>query len=113
MNRSRGSIAANRSLAFITELNGVSLDEIEVVIPHQANANLLLALAKKLSIAEDRIVTNIARYGNTSGASAFLALWQAHRERRFRAGSHALILAFGAGFTWGAALCKVHEITPG
>ena len=91
----------------ILERNRVSLDQIEVVIPHQANANLLRALAKKLSISEERIVTNIARYGNTSGASAFIALCEAHKEQRFRAGSYALILAFGAGFTWGAALCRV------
>jgi 3-oxoacyl-[acyl-carrier-protein] synthase-3 len=91
----------------ITERNCVSLDEIDVVIPHQANANLLRALAKKLPIAEERIVTNLDRFGNTSCASAFLSLWQAHREHRFRSGSYALVLAFGAGFTWGAALCRV------
>jgi 3-oxoacyl-[acyl-carrier-protein] synthase-3 len=90
----------------ILERNAISLDEIEVIIPHQANANLLRALARKLSVAEGRILTNVDRYGNTSGASAFIALCEAHRKRRFRAGSHALILAFGAGFTWGAALCK-------
>jgi 3-oxoacyl-[acyl-carrier-protein] synthase III len=91
----------------ITERNGIALDEIAVVIPHQANANLLRSLAKKLSISEERIVSNVEPFGNTSSASAFLALWQASREQRFRAGSYALILAFGAGFTWGSALCRV------
>ncbi|HEY3139102.1 MAG TPA: ketoacyl-ACP synthase III, partial [Blastocatellia bacterium] len=91
----------------ITERNGISLDEIDVVIPHQANANLLCSLAKKLSISEERIVSNLERFGNTSSASAFLTLWQASREQRFHAGSYALILAFGAGFTWGSALCRV------
>jgi 3-oxoacyl-[acyl-carrier-protein] synthase-3 len=91
----------------ISERNGIPLDEIDVVIPHQANANLLRSLAKKLSISEERIVSNVERFGNTSSASAFLALWQASRERRFHVGSYALILAFGAGFTWGAALCRV------
>lgn len=94
----------------ITERNSLSLGEIDVVIPHQANANLLRALAKKLSISEERIVTNVERFGNTSGASAFLAFWQAKRERRFRADSNVLILAFGAGFTWGAALCRVSDL---
>jgi 3-oxoacyl-[acyl-carrier-protein] synthase III len=94
----------------ITERNRVSLDEVDVVIPHQANANLLRAIAKKLSISEERIVTNVDRFGNTSGASAFLAFWQAKQERRFRAGSYVLILAFGAGFTWGAALCRVCDL---
>lgn len=91
----------------ITERNSLSLAEVDVVIPHQANANLLRALAKKLSISEERVVTNVERFGNTSGASAFLAFWQAKRERRFRAHFNVLILAFGAGFTWGAALCRV------
>src|SRR5262249_22297785 len=91
----------------ITERNGISVDQIDVVIPHQANANLLRSLAKKLSISEERIVSNLERFGNTSSASAFLALWQANRERRVHAGSYALILAFGAGFTWGSALCRV------
>ena len=93
----------------ITERNCVAPNEIDLVIPHQANANLLRALAKKLSISEQRIVTNVDRFGNTSCASAFLTLWQAHREHRLRSGSYALVLAFGAGFTWGAALCRVCE----
>lgn len=93
----------------ITERNGISLDAIDVVVPHQANANLLRALAKKLSISEERIIMNVDRFGNTSGASAFLTFWQASEERRFRAGSYVLVLAFGAGFTWGAALCCVCE----
>src|SRR5262249_15503542 len=90
----------------ITERNAVSVDQIDVVIPHQANANLLRALARRLSISEERIVVNLDRFGNTSGASAFFALWQAHHQRRFRPGSFVLILAFGAGFTWGAALLR-------
>jgi 3-oxoacyl-[acyl-carrier-protein] synthase-3 len=90
----------------ITRRNDVGLDEIDVFIPHQANANLLRALAKRLSISDERVVSNLEYFGNTSSASAFLALWQAHRDRRFRPGSFGLILAFGAGFTWGAALCR-------
>jgi len=97
----------------ILERNDVSLDEVAVVIPHQANAILLRALATRLSIPGGRLVTNVERYGNTSGASAFIAMTQAHRERRFRPGSYALILAFGAGFTWGAALCRAHSVEPG
>lgn len=91
----------------ITERNGVSLEQVAAVIPHQANLNLIRALGKKLGVKDEKIVTNIARFGNTSGASAFLALWQAAREGRLRKDSFALILAFGAGFTWGAALCRV------
>lgn len=91
----------------VTERNGVSLDQIDLIVPHQANANLLRQLAKKLSVAEEKIVTNVDRFGNTSGASAFLALWQARREGRLKPGAHVLIMAFGAGFTWGAALGRI------
>jgi 3-oxoacyl-[acyl-carrier-protein] synthase III len=87
--------------------NEVSIHQVSAVIPHQANANLLRALGNRLSIPQERVVVNVDRYGNTSGASAFLALWQAQREGRLPKDSYALILAFGAGFTWGAALCRV------
>ncbi len=93
----------------ITARNGLALAQIDVVVPHQANLNLLHALGKRLGIAAERIVVNVDRYGNTSGASAFLALQQAQAEKRFRAGAYVLVLAFGAGFTWGAALCQVCE----
>ncbi len=93
--------------ARILERNRVSFEQVSVVIPHQANLNLIHALGKKLGISDEKIVTNVDRFGNTSGASAFLALWQAVREGRFSPDSYALILAFGAGFTWGAALCQV------
>jgi 3-oxoacyl-[acyl-carrier-protein] synthase-3 len=91
----------------ITARNGVSIEHIDLVIPHQANLNLLRSLALRLSIPADRIVTNVERYGNTSGASAFITLWQARSEKRLRPGARVLITAFGAGFTWGAALCQV------
>jgi 3-oxoacyl-[acyl-carrier-protein] synthase-3 len=94
----------------IAARNGLSLDQIDLIIPHQANANLLRSLSKRLSIPEERLVINVDRFGNTSGASAFLALWQAQRERRLRPEAYVLILAFAAGFTWGAALCQVHQL---
>jgi 3-oxoacyl-[acyl-carrier-protein] synthase-3 len=93
----------------ILDRNGLSPNQVDVVIPHQANANLLLALARKLSIAPDRVVVNVDRLGNTSGASAFLALCQAHRQEKIEPGSRLLILAFGAGFTWGAALGRARR----
>ncbi|HJQ69312.1 MAG TPA: ketoacyl-ACP synthase III [Blastocatellia bacterium] len=91
----------------ITERNGISIEEIDLIVPHQANANLLRSLANRLSIASERVITNVDRYGNTSGASAFLALCQAARDGRLRPGARVLILAFGAGFTWGAAVGRV------
>ncbi len=100
--RKLGDIASE-----ILKRNNLSLEEINLIIPHQANINLLRSLAKRLSISENQIVVNLDRYGNTSSASAFLALHQAKEEKRLISGQNILFLAFGAGFTWGAALCKV------
>jgi 3-oxoacyl-[acyl-carrier-protein] synthase-3 len=91
----------------ITARNGMGVHDVDVIVPHQANGNLLRSLAKRLSVPEDRIVLNLDRYGNTSSASAFITLYQAVAEERLHSGSKVLFLAFGAGFTWGAALCSV------
>lgn len=91
----------------ILKRNDLSLDQISLLVPHQANANLLKSLSKRLSFPEEKIVMNLDKLGNTSGASAFLALCQAKEENRFVSGQYVMILAFGAGFTWGAALCQV------
>ena len=80
----------------------LSPGQIDWIVPHQANLNLLRTLSKKLEISEDRVVINLDRYGNTSGASAFLALHDV--QPRLQPGQRVLLLAFGAGFTWGAAL---------
>ena len=72
--------------------------------------DLFAALARKLSIDTGRIVMNVDRLGNTSGASTFLALAQAHREGRIAGGFRLLILAFGAGFPWGAVLASAVEV---
>jgi 3-oxoacyl-[acyl-carrier-protein] synthase III len=94
----------------MTARHGLSLDQVDVIVPHQANLNLLLALGKRLALPTERFVINVDRYGNTSGASAFLALEQARRERRFQADAYVLMLAFGAGFMWGAALCRAEAV---
>ncbi len=86
----------------ILDRNQLSLAQIDWIVPHQANLNLLRALGKKLEIEQDSIIVNLDRYGNTSGASAYLALHDA--QSRLHPGVKVLLLAFGAGFTWGAAL---------
>jgi 3-oxoacyl-[acyl-carrier-protein] synthase III len=90
----------------ILRRNGLTIGDVDLVVPHQANGNLLEALASRLGLDRERVVTNVARLGNTSGASAFIALDQAWREERLRREATVLVLAFGAGFTWGAALCR-------
>ncbi len=89
--------------------NQLSMDQIDLIIPHQANLNLLRTLGKKLEVGDDRIVVNLDRYGNTSGASAFIALAEAQQKERLRPNTNVLLLAFGAGFTWGAALLRGYK----
>jgi 3-oxoacyl-[acyl-carrier-protein] synthase-3 len=87
--------------------NDLAPDDIDLVIPHQANANLLTLLARRMGFPSDRMIMNLDRFGNTSSASAFIALWQAKVDGRLGPGSRVLFLAFGAGFTWGSALGSV------
>jgi 3-oxoacyl-[acyl-carrier-protein] synthase III len=91
----------------LLDRNQLSLDQIDLIVPHQANLNLLCALGKKLEIKDERIIVNLDRYGNTSSASTFLALHDA--QPVLQRGARVLVLAFGAGFTWGAALLTATE----
>lgn len=85
---------------------GFAADEIDLFIPHQANARILDGIAKKLGIAQDKIVKTLDRHGNTSAASIPLALNAAFEEHRLREGGLVLMEAMGGGFTWGAVLAR-------
>lgn len=92
---------------WILRRHNLSAQDIHLVIPHQANANLLLAIARQLEIPEEKIVSVLQWCGNTSSASVLIALDWAYQQQLISSGSHILFLAFGAGFAWGAALGKV------
>lgn len=85
---------------------GVSLDEIDLLVPHQANARITAAVGRRLGIDPERVVDCIAHIGNTSGASIPIALAEAARDGRLRDGSLVLLAAFGAGFTYGGAVLR-------
>jgi 3-oxoacyl-[acyl-carrier-protein] synthase III len=85
---------------------GVSIDEVSLVIPHQANRRIIVALAERLGVPMNRVVVNLDRYGNTSAASIPVALDEAKRQGRIQPGNVVLLNAFGAGFAWGAAVVK-------
>ena len=85
---------------------GVSADEIDLLIPHQANIRIIEATAKHAGLPMDKVMVNVDRYGNTSSASIPLALSQAIDEGRVKPGSLLLLVAFGAGFTWGSAVIR-------
>jgi 3-oxoacyl-[acyl-carrier-protein] synthase-3 len=85
---------------------GVTADQIDLLIPHQANLRIIDATAKHAGIPMSKVMVNLDRYGNTSSASIPLALDQAIAERRVVPGSLVLLVAFGAGFTWGSAVVR-------
>jgi 3-oxoacyl-[acyl-carrier-protein] synthase-3 len=85
---------------------GVSAEEIDLLIPHQANVRIIEATAKHAGMPMDKVMVNVDRYGNTSSASIPLALDQAITEGRVKPGSLLLLVAFGAGFTWGSTVIR-------
>ena len=86
--------------------NGLSRNDIDWLVPHQANKRILDGTARKLGLSESRVVVTVERHANTSAASIPLALDEAVRDGRIRAGHLLLLEAMGGGFTWGASLVR-------
>lgn len=85
---------------------GLSISDIRWVIPHQANLRIIAAIGERLHCPASRFIVNVEKYGNTSAASIGLALDEAVRDGRIREGDLVLMVAFGAGFTWGATVME-------
>jgi 3-oxoacyl-[acyl-carrier-protein] synthase-3 len=85
---------------------GITAGQVDLLVPHQANLRIIEATAKHADIPMSKVMVNVDRYGNTSSASIPLALHQAVAEGRVRPGSVVLLVAFGAGFTWGSAVIR-------
>jgi 3-oxoacyl-[acyl-carrier-protein] synthase III len=90
----------------ILEQHALTADQISLVIPHQANLRIIEAIAQYLELPMDRFFVNVDRYGNTSAASIPIALDEARRAGRIKAGDLTLLVAFGAGLTYGSALIR-------
>ena len=90
--------------ATIAEKNGLNKDNIDWVIPHQANLRIIDAVASRLEVPLEKVMINIQRYGNTSGATLPLCLWD--YEKQLKKGDNLIFTAFGAGFTYGAVYVK-------
>jgi 3-oxoacyl-[acyl-carrier-protein] synthase-3 len=82
----------------------LKIDDINLVIPHQANQRIIEAAARNLNIPMERVVVNVDRYGNTSTASIPIATVEAINEGRLHPGDRVVFVGFGAGLTWGAAV---------
>ncbi len=85
---------------------GMSFKDVDMVIPHQANVRIIMAVAKKLGLSEDKIYLNIEKYGNMSSASTATALCEAAMEGKIKKGDIVLLDAFGAGLVWGACVIE-------
>ena len=85
---------------------GVTADQIDLLVPHQANIRIIQATADHAGIPMEKVMVNVDKYGNTSSASIPLALAQAVAEGKVKKGSLLLLVAFGAGFTWGSTVVR-------
>lgn len=85
---------------------GVSQEEIDWLIPHQANIRIIQSAAKRLKLSMDKVIVNVDRYGNTSAASIPLALDEAYRAGKLKEGDLIVLVGFGAGLTWASSVIK-------
>jgi 3-oxoacyl-[acyl-carrier-protein] synthase-3 len=95
------------ALESIMQTHHVSAEEVKLIVPHQANLRIISAIAERLGVGEDRVMVNLQKYGNTSSATIPMALYEAIEEGRVKKGDLLALVAFGGGFTWGAALLRL------
>ncbi len=95
------------SSAMVVKAAGLTIDDVDWVVPHQANLRILTQVADRLGVPLERFVINIAEYGNTSSASIPIALDEAVRDGRIKPGNTVLFCGLGAGISWGASLVRM------
>ncbi len=101
------AVKALESVAFeALDASGWTLEDIDLLIAHQANIRILEHLRERLSLPKDKVFINIHKYGNTSAASIPIALDEANRKGRLKAGDKVLMISFGGGFTWAGVTMK-------
>ncbi|WP_300258259.1 beta-ketoacyl-ACP synthase III [Clostridium sp.] len=95
------------SIVEILEKENIKIEEIAAIIPHQANLRIIDYVVKRLGIPREKFITNLQNYGNTSGASIPIALCESIDEGNLKKGDNIILVGFGGGLTWGAALIKL------
>jgi 3-oxoacyl-[acyl-carrier-protein] synthase-3 len=102
---------AGRAMAKANEIAlsraGIGVQEIDLLIPHQANLRIIEAAARLSNLPMEKVFLNIRRYGNTSAATTAVALHEARKDQRLHENSLCLMVAFGGGFTWGSCLIRM------
>jgi 3-oxoacyl-[acyl-carrier-protein] synthase-3 len=99
-------LAMSESCDVALQRAGLTADQIDLLVPHQANIRIIEATARHAGVPMDKVMVNVDRFGNTSSASIPLAIDQGIREGRIRPGMVLLLVAFGAGFTWGSVVVR-------
>ena len=94
------------AVAEVLKRGGLIPDQIDCVIPHQANLRILQAVAERIQIPSDKFFLNVEKYGNMSGASTVVALYEAVKNQKIKKGSNVVLVAFGGGLTWASCLIK-------
>lgn len=94
------------SVLEVLERNGMTVDDMNLLVPHQANLRIIQSTAKKLGIEPEKAYVNIDKYGNTSAATIPIALTEALADGSISAGDTVVIVGFGSGMTWGASLLR-------
>jgi 3-oxoacyl-[acyl-carrier-protein] synthase-3 len=90
----------------VAERAGVALEDVSLIVPHQANLRIINAVAQRLGLGPDKVFTNVERYGNTSAASVPIALDEALELGRISDNELVMLNACGGGLTWGANLIR-------
>lgn len=96
----------------VVQRSGIPFDQIDFIVPHQANARLIEMLIKRLKVDPDKVMVNLDRYGNTSAAAVPLALAEAVEQGRIKDGAHIVLVSFGAGLTWASAVVHWQPTKP-
>jgi 3-oxoacyl-[acyl-carrier-protein] synthase III len=99
-------IAMGDAAEHIVKATGLDPQHIDLLIPHQANMRIIDATARRVGLSQDKVYVNVNKFGNTSAASIPIALDEARKTGRLKPGGTVVLVAFGAGFTWGSAAIK-------
>ena len=96
-----------KSINKILDMNNLKIEDINLIIPHQANQRIISNVAKKFNISNDKFFVNLEKYGNTSAASIPMALCEAFESKKITKGDKVILVGFGGGLTWGSTIIEI------
>lgn len=96
-----------KSIDNILDRTNLKLEDIKLIIPHQANQRIISNVAKKLNVGNDKFFVNLEKYGNTSAASVPMALCEAFESKKITKGDKVILVGFGGGLTWGSTIIEI------